>query len=225
MCAASVGFMVSFWIQHKGYSYHLLPVAAGAAISLGAALENRYVPKRPFLLAQILLALTLLQPLTATIHWWRDFRSDGDRAIEQDRLIAAVNRYASGGKFLVVAVHPYPAFPTALYANALQVSRTNSQWFLPAVVELRSNLGYHGRDALLAAELNARAFMLHDLMRKPDLVLIDRNSARHTMARSDFDFLAFYREDARFRQAWASYREIDGVHGYRLFVRKRGQGQ
>ena len=225
MCAASVGFMVSFWIQHKGYSYHLLPVAAGAAISLGAALESRYVAKRLLLLAQIFLALTLLQSLTATIHWWRDFRSDGRHAIEQDRLIAAVNRYASGGKFLVVAVHPYPAFPTALYVNSSQVSRTNSQWFLPAIVELRSNLGHQRRDALLAAERNARAFILHDLMRKPDLILIDRNSARHTMTRSDFDFLAFYREDARFRKAWAPYREIDGVYGYRLFVRKRGQEQ
>ena len=158
-----------------------------------------------------------------TGQWWRLNGPGGVNFVGQSRIVETVDSYAGGGRFLVVAVHPLPAFPTALYVRAAQVSRMNSQWFLPAVVQLRSGRAGPFPGALASAERNARAFILDDLSRHPDLVMIDTDSARHTVSRPDFDFLAFYNEDPRFRAAWAPYREVQPLYGYRLFVREGAQ--
>ena len=60
---------------------------------------------------------------------------------------------------------------------------------------------------------------MHDLAAKPNLVLIDKDAARHTVGAADFDILAFYQEDPAFRQIWRSYREIEPIAEYRQFVR------
>ena len=70
----------------------------------------------------------------------------------------------------------------------------------------------------MIADREARDFILHDLARRPGLVMIDTDSRRHTTGPSDFDFLAFYLEDPRFRRLWAGYREVKSLGQYRLFV-------
>jgi len=61
--------------------------------------------------------------------------------------------------------------------------------------------------------------MLRDLSKRPQLVLIDVNPYRHAIGASNFDFLAFYKEDPQFRAEWNSYREIEQIGPYRQFVR------
>jgi hypothetical protein len=119
-----------------------------------------------------------------------------------------------GGRFLVAGVHPYPEFPLAIYSRGTWAARTNGQWFLPAVTQLRARGVYDS-----SAERHAREFMLRDLGTKPDLVLIDTNSRGHTTGPADFDFLKFYEEDPSFRIAWSSYGEIDRIGQFRQFVR------
>lgn len=221
LVAAVIGFALSCIVQHKGYSYHVYPVLAGALIVVATLLVSPALTKPLRGGAMILLALLALQGSAITARWWRLNAPDGQRTLETRALTEAIDRHAGKGRFLAVAVHPFPAFPTALYVDATQVSRTNSQWFLPAVIQLRAQGARADQAMLASAEHNARAFILRDLARAPDLVILDRNSARHTVSAGDFDFLAFYREDPRFRAAWASYREIAPVSHYRLFVRRR----
>lgn len=218
LCAAATGFLLSYLVQHKGYSYHLLPVTAGAGMAIAAALSGPRLAPTVRIAASLMLAILLFQPVLQTSHWWRLNRPGGAGALAQDELIEAVDRHAPGGRFLVVAVHPFPAFPTALYTKAQQVSRTNSQWFLPAVVQLRNGASAPAPENREIAERNAREFILRDLSHAPDLVIVDTDSARHTVSQDNFDFLSFYREDPRFRTAWAPYREVEPVGGYRLFV-------
>jgi hypothetical protein len=225
LCAAAAGFLISYLLQHKGYSYHLLPVTAGAAIALAAALACSELAPKLRTVASLTMAAVLFQPVVATARWWSLNGPGGASAIAHGQLIDVVDRLAGHGRFLVVSVHPFPAFPTALYTSAEQVSRTNSQWFLPAVVQLRSGRKEPFPGARALAERNAREFILHDLAAKPDLVIVDTDSARHTVSRDDFDFLAFYREDPRFRAAWSHYREVKPIFGFRLFVRNQEQGR
>lgn len=222
MMAATLGFIASCVIQYKGYSYHRLPVVACAAITLAAAIESRSRAERAAWFATATLALVTVQSLVTTATWWRSFGPKSAHEAEQLALLSAIDKHAGSGRFLVVAVHPYPAFPTALFSKADYVSRTNSQWFLPAVVQMRSRGLPSESESLAGTERNARDFMLYDLTQQPDVVVIDTDSARHTVSRPDFDFLAFYLEDARLRQAWAHYREVERVAGYRLFVRQQG---
>jgi len=225
ICAATAGFLLSYVAQHKSYSYHLLPVTAGAALTIATLLSGSNLSRKRRMTASLMLALLLVQPTLNTGNWLLRNGPGGPRAATQSRLIEAIDREAGDGRFLVVAVHPFPAFPTALYSQAEQVSRTNSHWFLPAVVQLRNGAIAPDPGALGVAERNAREFVLRDLSHKPDLVIIDTDSARHTVGKRNFDFLSFYQEDEQFRAAWVPYREIAPLEGFRLFVRREGQGQ
>jgi hypothetical protein len=130
-----------------------------------------------------------------------------------------LNEHAPHGRWLLAAVHHYPAFPTAIYTNTKYVSRTNSQWFLSAVVQLRDKSVTSPHAASI--ERHAREFILRDVRQKPDVVFIDTNSARHTMASPNFKFLTFFEEDPAFRAEWLHYREIEPIGPYRQFLRVR----
>lgn len=225
LCAATAGFLLSCLLQHKGYSYHILPVTAGVAIALAAALADSTRQPNLRIAGAAMMIVLLFQPVVETSSWWRLNKPGGASAVARSELVSAVDRLSGDGRFLVVAVHPFPAFPTTLYTRAQQVSRTNSQWFLPAVVQLRSGATDPFPGAREAAERHAREFILHDLSKAPDLVIIDTDSARHTVSRPDFNFLAFYQEDPRFRAAWAPYREVKSLDGFRFFVRTKEQGR
>lgn len=225
LATATAGFAMSCILQHKGYSYHVFPVWAGAAVTVAAFLASSTVRVREHICWSALLSILLIQGGVETVRWWHVNGPNGSLAAENRALIAAVDRHAGDGRFLTVAVHPYPAFPTALYVRSDQVSRTNSQWFLPAVVQLRSAPAGPHSDALQFAERKAREFILRDLGKAPNVVIIGTNSRRHTTSIADFDFLKFYLEDPSFQVAWSAYREIAPVNAFRLFVRKGASGQ
>jgi hypothetical protein len=210
------GFAASYLIQQKGYGYHLLPVVVGTFLLLGCVLTNREV-SRPMRASAALLALIFASSsFSPVLQWWRINKPGGLRSIEIGRLLKSIDHHATNGRFLVVAVHPYPAFPTAIYTSAQYTSRTNSQWFLPAVVQTRTRAA--GDHDNLSIERHAREFILRDLRERPDLVLIDTDSARHTVSSSKFDFLTFYQQDETFRSLWQHYREIEPIGRYRQFV-------
>ena len=213
--AAFCGFALSYILQRKGYPYHLLPVSIVAVAMLAhLSTAGARVVRALAVVVMLMLSLSIVQP---PLNWWATNRPGGSRATEIDGFRQTVARHADNGRFLVVAVHPYPSFPTAIYTPAHYVSRTNSQWFLPAVVQIRQ--GIVARPDAATIESHARQFVMHDLAAKPNLVLIDKDAARHTVGAADFDILAFYQEDPAFRQIWRSYREIEPIAEYRQFVR------
>jgi hypothetical protein len=215
--AAWIGFSVSYFAQQKGYPYHILPVQIATLLLAAAALTSEKV-ERGVRYAGTLLALMILGVYAGPVSsWWALNRPGGDRSRQIVQILASIDQHARGGRFLVVAVHPYPAFPPAIYSGARYVSRTNSQWFLPAVVLSRRGKGAcHEASAI---ERHARQFVAYDLAQRPDLVLIDTNSARHTVGTGNFDFLGFYEEDPAYRAAWRAYREIEPLGQFRQFVR------
>ena len=169
----------------------------------------------------VLLMLALTKPAIDFAEWCYFNSPNGQRTVKLRTLVRSIDRHAGSGSFLAAAVHPYPAFPTALYVRADYVSRTNSQWFLPAVVQARAGTSPNVVDTGHAAEKLARGFFLRDLSQRPDVVVINTDSQQHTDAPDDFDFLAFYNEDSRIRALWLNYREAERVGKLRVFVRSR----
>ena len=215
LTAACCGFIFSFIIQQKGYHYHLLPISVMTLVILAhlAVRSGRLVSVTAAVATAAMFAV-LVEPVAG---WWNVNKPGGRRAAEIERIATSINAHAPNGKFLIVAVHPYPTFPTAIYTPAHHVSRTNSQWFMPAVVQIRSGLTERRDSASI--ERHAREFILHDLAREPDIVLIDKDSVRHTEASKSLDLLAFYQEDEEFRALWRNYLEIEPIGNYRQFVR------
>jgi len=214
------GFATSYVIQHKGYGYHLLPVVIATFLLIGCVLTNVAVSRAVKIVAAGLAVIFSWPSFAPVVGWWQINRPGGQRAVEIERLLASIDHHATNGRFLAIAVHPYPSFPAAIYSSARYTARTNSQWFLPAVVQIR---GHETSEYDASSiEQDAREFILHDLREKPDIVLIDTDSARHTVGSSKFDFLSFYREDAAFRALWSNYREIEPIDRYRQFVLVKG---
>ena len=217
LSASLFGFAFAYLAQLKGYAYHLMPVRAVALLLAARFMLDRDLPRNLRLAALGLAAmLTLLwwMPFRA---WWWTAKPGGALYTQIERIDDSIDRHARGGSFLVVAVRTYPSFPAGIYAPARYISRTNGQWFLPAVAQLRA-VGHPSA----SVERHAREFIMHDLGSKPTLVLIDTDSRGHTRGPANFDFLAFYKEDPKFRGAWAAYREIEPIDHFRQFVRTNG---
>ncbi|MCJ7421412.1 hypothetical protein [Sphingomicrobium astaxanthinifaciens] len=213
--AACLAFILAYVVQQKGYTYHRLPVTVIALVMLAnLSTAGRKTLRLAASIAILSLFLVALRPVMA---WWEVNKPGGTRTVEIDRILGSIDTHADNGRFLMVAVHPYPSFPASIYADGEYVSRTNSHWFLPATMQIRQGLARSPHAASI--ESNAREFILHDLSRQPDLVLIDSYAARHTDLLRNEDFVQFYEEDAAFRELWEDYREIEPIGKYRQFVR------
>ncbi len=222
LVTAAAAFFIAALVQSKGYTYHLYPALACAMLSLTVAATLNQGFR---LLAGVVLAAGLYLSASLTIGYL-SHRAKPD-AFSADRSMTGfvAAHVPEDGSFLAFSTHPYPGFPTALYANRAWSAKTNSRLSLPAIVRLREDPSGANRDVLAAAERMERAAALTDLAGKPDLILVATGRTRHAIRGSTFDFLAFYLEDPAFRAVWSQYREIGGApDDFRAFVRIAGAG-
>lgn len=220
LALAGAGFLAAAVLQSKFYSYHLFPAFAFLTLAVVTTIAD--LPRTWGVALGTLTALALGLNAYSAAMGLND-RSDRGRTGSEIKAMATfVDREVpSGGSFLAMATHPYPGFPTALYAHRQWASASNSDLFLPAVVRLREGDAPTKRPSLQFAEQQAHAAMLRDLSRRPDLVLIDERPVRHAIGASKFDFLGFYMEDLRFRRLWAAYERLPSAPpGFAAYMRK-----
>ncbi|HVT51461.1 MAG TPA: hypothetical protein VHE77_07835 [Dongiaceae bacterium] len=218
--AASAGFLISYFVQQKGYEYHVFPfealVSAGAALSL--------IPAGPPLVGRALHLVTLgaafILGFVALEQWYdRENVFFGQRASETQSLIGLIDSKASGGSFLALTAHPYPGFPLALYVNAIWASRTELSDYLIAVARLRAGGTNPGSATLAETEASAWAALKHDLdTYHPNIILVsDPPPTDPTVLNYRFDILDFYLEDPEIRAAWKDYVELPRLATVRVF--------
>jgi hypothetical protein len=219
--AAAAGFALSVVLQGKYYSYHIYPAYALLVIALTVSTDSM---ARKWKLPMIAILLVVLV---------QDLVFSGQKLVTRSSHGAIGRGYAEmatfvrsntpeGGSFLAISTHPYPGFPTALYANRRWSSARNSQFYLPAVVRLREQGPRHDRELLVFAEAKARAAIASDLANKPALVLIDQSLFRHAIEGSKFDYLKFFMEDPKFASRWSEYVPAPAPpRGFAAFVRRK----
>jgi hypothetical protein len=215
---AAVGFASAALVQAKGYSYHIYPVIACMLLAL-ALCAPRMAARRSIGIAVLCVALGLnvgssLANLYARSAYGRAGSGMGKVAAFVERNVPP------GGSFVSISTHPYPGFPTALYAHRRWASQSNARTFLPAVVRLRTGAASPDSALLAFAEKKTRDAMTRDIEQKPDLVLVDVGKIRHGIGYIPFDFVGFYLEDPEFRQLWSHYEWMPGAPpGYAAFRR------
>lgn len=208
LALASVGFAIAAALQMKFYAYQFLPAWGFATVALAALVADRDKFVRYAAIAALVAAVAhQARPAAA---WWSDAEQ---REAMQPQLSAALR---GARTFTVIAVHPYPAFPTAVLAEEESGTRyigsASSHWFLPAAAN----------GSVRAVRL-AREHATQDLLKQPDLVLVDTQWMRHTRVLSTFDGLAFLLEDASFAKQWSAYRKTGSVGEFLVF-RRSGEG-
>lgn len=223
LAAAALGFFIAAAAQSKGYTYHFFPAFACAVLALAALTPSA---GRFRIVAGAIVAAALASSVLNASDRLSYRYTSGTFGLEQAQMVALVRENVPGdGSFLALSTHPYPGFPTAIYAERRWAARTNSRLFLPAIVRLREGATQPAPGILEMAEASEHQAILADMAARPDLVLVASGGTRHAIRDSAFDFLAFYREDPAFEALWANYREIDGAPvGYRAFVKRQEAG-
>lgn len=223
---AALGFFVAAILQGKFYNYHLYP--AYALLVLAGLTAVLWKSEAPSLVAKVLAATVLLNSAVISHTVLRGLTPSG----EAGRAVAQVAQFVAetvpeGGSFISISTHPFPGFPTTLYANRTWGSATNSRIYLPAVVKLRRGDVPADPDLLQFAEAKAHAGLLRDLRLRPYLILIDEHPIQHAIGPSTFDHLKFFREHKEIDELMRSYRRLEtapaGYGAYVLDIAPQGE--
>ena len=192
--AAALGFLVSYFLQNKGFTYHILPATIFALLACAKTLQANFAtPRLKTMSAGVicLAALALLVSEPQAYEQNRDVSSrvDALRGPDVHSIFVASNRFSH-------------AFPYVVEQNLDWASRLPTQWLVPYVSD-HWKPGESTHDPIVAKALD---WTMEDLAKlKPDLVAIDNTKSQRD-AMGGFEFLTFWNEDPRFAALWQNYR-------------------
>jgi hypothetical protein len=231
---AMLGYSASYFVQAKGFIYHAYPVQVCSVsllgVSLGHGLVRAYHESRRWLrLALLPLVILLALPPIKLVHdgvlgWYATYNiAWGPAGQFRQAVIDTVNYFAPTRQsyYFAFTTHPFPGFPTASYAMAEYSGRSIDQPFIAAYARVDEVKDLRVRAEIVRAAEYQRRMVVEDFERRPPTVVFAENSrARLGMNGRQFDDIAFYLEDARFRRIWAEYEEYRPLGTLRVFVRR-----
>jgi len=201
---AMAGFLGSYLIQQKGWSYHLYPALAMVWLALAILVLERMtgVQSRAQWAGSILTAAWAGHFILVAVLG-APYRNG-----VAEEMLPIVERYAPGGALYAFASNTWVGFPLVNEAHVQWASRFPSpQWLLVGAVTQLA--GSTRLDPARRAKLEKVASyqteaVIEDFERwTPDLVVVDRQNR--------VDFLGYYLANVRFAALWQSYVRIGDV--------------
>lgn len=191
--AAAVGALVSFVLQHKGWSYHLLPLKLLLWLLLGwvvlAAAKWTATLRR---YAALALCVILVLPLYRIISNGIETSRHVDTVMT--RLADLLRENQVGPRVANFGTSVYPAYPLPFYRPSLPAWRFAQAWMIPWILQQERAGRGDAPDTrkVIAAQ---RSMVLEDFRRfRPDGILVDE-SPRLQAIDGPFDTLAWFRQD------------------------------
>jgi hypothetical protein len=211
MLAAALGFLISFFVQNKGYSYQLLPAQTFAALAAAAAFIV-IVPAGRIPFAGRLLAAVLAGVVLALNYRPQTYVSQG-AGFE-----LLIDKYRPQARSIFIATtNVYKGFPLATERGFVWASRFPAQWLAPYVGSKWQDGPLPG-DAIVAYALDAAVGDLAQF--RPDIVLVDVSRQQTYVPGAHFDYVKFWSNDPRFAAVWKDY-ELRGTQdGYEIYTLK-----
>jgi hypothetical protein len=239
---AGLGFTVSYFVQSKGFVYHLYPVLVCSVSFLGTCLGQGLArawdgwQQTSRLIGFALLALVVVLALPPikqfhdrVVRWYVTYNIVwGPTGQFRQAVIDTVNHFAPTREsyFFAFSTHPFPGFPTASYTLAEWTSRSIHQPFVAAYARLDEVMDAETRQRVIEAADYQRRMVIEDFERRPPtIVFAERQQARLGMNGRQFDDIAFYLADPRFRRIWQDYEEYPPMGPLRVFVRRGADPQ
>lgn len=228
LAAAMLGGLVAALVQHKGWSYHVVPVWMFGGLLCGVALSravDALLPRgtsvrlAPVLAAGSAVALTLLVMRGGEAPW-REFNYHNGPV---GRLAAWLEKEAPEGRLLVLSPDIYPAYPALNYVENQPVLRFMSTWLLQAVYQTCPDDGARFRAPAQMSEAERYLFdsVARDFAaRPPEAVMVARDAHISWCAGQPFDMIAYFTRHPLFAATWQHYRQAGETDGYMLFERK-----
>lgn len=225
--AVAAGGFLAAWVQHKGWSYHVVPIATASALAAGlvaARWLDRNLGASRAREAAPLLALAGALAVTA-VHVrgespWRQIWYDD---LAGGQLAAALRREVADERLLVLSADIYPVYPALNYARARSTLRTMNLWMLvgayPDCPEGAPR--YRATWEMSRTEFLVYRTVAEDFARAPPAgVLVARNAGIPRCGAEEFDPIEYFSRHPSFEETWRRYTRVVHMDTYLLYLRE-----
>lgn len=227
VAVAALGATISAVVQHKGWSYHALPVrllAGLLAVVLAARWLDRALPGPRALHAAP--ALAVVTAFGLGIHNfagaeapWRQITWSWSRGGE---VTALLKREAYGERLLVLSPDIFPVFPALNYARAQSTLRTMNLWLLQGVYHDCPAGGARYRETweMSRTEFFVYRTVAEDFSHAPPAAILVSTRPGIPVCGRPFDLLEYFGRHPLFAATLRRYRPAAAIEGYRLLRRE-----
>ena len=223
---AAIAALAAALAQHKGWSYHIVPIEFFAC-TLAGLLAGRWLDRIQAAhhapgaqkIACGLAGLFALYIISNGEAPWKQFYYSGSEA---DGLTRLLTKEVGGGRALILSPGVYPIFPALNDAGIVSTSRFTDLWPLQGSYQTCLPDGRRYRDPAemappeaLVWRVVAEDFAAHP----PDAVLVD-DSPGIPWCGAEFDFIAYFSRNPVFADVWRHYHLAGRWQRYRVYTLK-----
>ncbi len=218
--------LASAVVQHKGWSYHIVPIELFAC-GLGAVLAARWLDRLrastfapgPWKIAGALGGLFALYAISNGEAPWKQLDYPGSEVAE---LTAQLREHAAGERVLVLSPAIYPVFPALNYAGVKATLRTMNMWPLEGAYGdcLPDGRRYREVWEMSRPEFFVYRTVAEDFARAPPAAVVVDTEPGIPWCGKDFDYVEYFARHPLFAEVWSRYRLTAEWDHFRLYTRK-----
>jgi len=223
---ASVAALAAALVQHKGWSYHLLPIQLFAC-ALGGVLAAQWCDRlrvtvatpAPHRVTAVIGGLFALFVISNGEAPWKEFAYPHAEVAD---LTARLEAVAAGERVLVLSPGIYPIFPALNYAGIHSTLRTMNMWLLEGAYHTCLPDGRRYREVW---EMGRPEFFVYrtvseDFARSPPAAVLVDSDPGIPWCGSQFDFIDYFKRHPLFAEVWSHYQLTAQWGRYRLYTPK-----
>jgi hypothetical protein len=222
---SSTAFLLTAFIQKKGWPNHLYPAVATSLWLLCVALISKVevIDQRRKLTIMsfrgVVWATILVLMALFIVKAEKYYRYQQSSPLVQ--LLPLVQEQARGKPIYIFSTNVKPAFPLVNYAGANWPYRLHSLWPLPGIYKAKK-AGLLPPKQISTLEYWLTDTVVTDLVRTPPkLLIVDRNRFRIGLGNEIFDFLGYFGRDPRLQKLLATYVFLTEIDGFAIYRRAR----
>lgn len=206
LLAAAAGFLLSYFIQAKGFFYQSMPTNVfGMAACMAGTIwllqsgVNRLLPILAAMIAAAFLATEKQSYFDFDYAFWPTIQSEAPNA----------------KSIFIASTRIDLAFPLVVKHDLEWASRSPTQWLVPYLVA-NSKQGEIVQDAIAAKSLDWTVSDIANM--KPDIIFVDSAKNQIDEPGGPFDYLKFWARDPRFESIWQNYQLKTKKYGFDVYV-------
>ncbi len=222
-----LGGLASAWVQHKGWSYHIVPMGMATALLAGLLaarwLDRALPPGRALAAAPGLAVAAALAVAAVHIRGESPWRQIWYGATRDGEMTTVLRREVAGERLLVLGPDIYPVYPALNYARARSTLRFMNLWLLIGAYQDCPEGQPRYRDTW---EMSRPEFLVYrtvaeDFARAPPAgVLVAKNSGIPRCGAEEFDPIAYFSRHPAFAETWRPYTRVVHMDTYLLYLRE-----
>lgn len=212
--AAAAGFVLSYFLQFKGWNYQILPSAAYLFLAIAVlSASNRSVLRK-----RITYTVAVMIAMIGTL---------GQQVIRGPYQSATLKHFApyveeEGTPILVLSSNLSASFPFVNEVDGVWASRFPAQWIVPGAIAAKSDIDCESEPEVCASYDRvmdeARSMMIEDFRRyQPELVFVDDRPSKDYFGGHSFDYVNFLSGAPDFASIWGVYSLQDRRIGYSVW--------